>query len=116
VSAKTGYNVEKSLEFALQTYAQWQTYIQTNKLHDWLKAAETAHSPKLYKGKAIKLKYATQIKKRPPTFAVFTNHIKPLEGAYERYLMNSLREYFDLKLTPVRLVLRKSDNPFAGRE
>jgi GTP-binding protein len=116
VSAKTGYNVEKSLEFALQTYAQWQTYIQTNKLHDWLKAAETAHSPKLYKGKAIKLKYATQIKKRPPTFAVFTNHIKPLEGAYERYLMNSLREYFDLKLTPVRLVLKKSDNPFAGRE
>jgi len=116
VSAKTGYNVEKSLEFALQTYAQWQTYIQTNKLHDWLKAAETAHSPKLYKGKAIKLKYATQIKKRPPTFAVFTNHIKPLEGAYERYLMNSLHEYFDLKLTPVRLVLRKSDNPFAGRE
>jgi GTP-binding protein len=116
VSAKTGYNVEKSLEFALQTYAQWQTYIQTNKLHDWLKAAEAAHSPKLYKGKAIKLKYATQIKKRPPTFAVFTNHIKPLEGAYERYLMNSLREYFDLKLTPVRLVLRKSDNPFAGRE
>jgi len=116
VSAKTGYNVEKSLEFALQTYAQWQTYIQTNKLHDWLKAAETTHSPKLYKGKAIKLKYATQIKKRPPTFAVFTNHIKPLEGAYERYLMNSLREYFDLKLTPVRLVLRKSDNPFAGRE
>ncbi|MES2961303.1 MAG: ribosome biogenesis GTPase Der [Pseudomonadota bacterium] len=116
VSAKTGYNVEKSLEFALQTYAQWQTYIQTNKLHDWLKSAETAHSPKLYKGKAIKLKYATQIKKRPPTFAVFTNHIKPLEGAYERYLMNSLREYFDLKLTPVRLVLRKSDNPFAGRE
>ena len=116
VSAKTGYNVEKSLEFALQTYAQWQTYIQTNKLHDWLKAAEAAHSPKLYKGKTIKLKYATQIKKRPPTFAVFTNHIKPLEGAYERYLMNSLREYFDLKLTPVRLVLRKSDNPFAGRE
>ena len=116
VSAKTGYNDKKSLEFALQTYAQWQTYIQTNKLHDWLKAAETAHSPKLYKGKAIKLKYATQIKKRPPTFAVFTNHIKPLEGAYERYLMNSLREYFDLKLTPVRLVLRKSDNPFAGRE
>ena len=116
VSAKTGYNVEKSLEFALQTYAQWQTYIQTNKLHDWLKDAEAAHSPKLYKGKAIKLKYATQIKKRPPTFAVFTNHIKPLEGAYERYLMNSLREYFDLKLTPVRLVLRKSDNPFAGRE
>ena len=116
LSSKTGYNVEKTLEFALQTYEQWQTYIQTNKLHDWLKAAESTHSPKLYKGKAIKLKYATQIKKRPPTFAVFTNHIKPLEGAYQNYLINSLREYFDLKLTPVRLVLRKSENPFAERK
>jgi GTP-binding protein len=116
LSSKTGYNVEKTLEFALQTYEQWQTYIQTNKLHDWLKMAEAKHSPKLYKGNAIKLKYATQIKKRPPTFAVFTNHIKPLEGAYQNYLINSLREYFDLKLTPVRLVLRKSENPFEGRK
>jgi GTP-binding protein len=116
LSSKTGYNVEKCLEFALQTYEQWQTYIQTNKLHDWLKAAEAKHSPKLYKGNAIKLKYATQIKKRPPTFAVFTNHIKPLEGSYQNYLINSLREYFDLKLTPIRLVLRKSENPFAERK
>jgi len=116
ISSKTGYNVEKILEFALQTYEQWQTYIQTNKLHDWLKMAETTHSPRLYKGKAIKLKYATQIKKRPPTFAVFTNHIKPLEGAYQGYLTNSLREYFNLKLTPVRLVLRKSENPFEDRK
>jgi GTP-binding protein len=116
VSAKTGYNVEKTIEFALQTYEQWQTYLTTSKLHDWLKQAETAHAPKLFKGKAIKLKYATQIKKRPPTFAVFTNHIKPLEGSYERYLVNSLRDYFNLNLTPVRLVLRKSDNPFADRK
>jgi GTP-binding protein len=115
ISAKTGYNVEKTLDFALQTYAQWQTYLSTSKLMEWLKDAEAAHPPKLYKGKAIKLKYATQIKKRPPTVAVFTNHIKPLEGAYERYLINSLRDYFGLTLTPVRLVLRKSKNPFEGR-
>ncbi len=115
VSAKTGYNVEKCVEFALKTYEQWQTYVPTSKLHDWLKQAETTHSPKLYKGKAIKLKYATQIKKRPPTFAVFTNHIKPLQGSYERYLTNSIREYFELNMTPVRLVLRKSENPFAER-
>lgn len=116
VSAKTGYNVEKCLEFALETYRQWQTYLPTNKLHEWLKHAEQTHSPKLYKGKAIKLKYATQIKKRPPTIAVFTNHIKPLVGAYERYLINSLREYFSLNMTPIRLVLRKSDNPYAEKE
>jgi len=116
VSAKSGYNIEKAIEFALKTYEQWQTYLPTSKLVEWLKNAEATHSPKLHHGKPIKLKYATQIKKRPPTIAVFTNHIKPLEGSYERYLVNSLRQYFDLNLTPVRLVLRKSDNPFEGRK
>ena len=116
VSAKSGYNVEKTLDLAIETYKQWQTYIQTNKLVEWLKSAENTHSPMLYKGKAIKLKYATQIKRRPPTFAVFTNHPKPLEGSYQRYLINSLREYFALNLTPIRLYLRKSENPFADRQ
>jgi GTPase len=116
ISAKSGFNVQKSLEYALETYKQWQTYIPTSKLVDWLKDAEAQHSPKLYKGKAIKLKYVTQIKKRPPTFAVFTNHIKPLEGSYQRYLVNHLRQYFGLTLTPIRLVLRKSDNPFEGKK
>ncbi len=115
-SGQTGYNVEKSLDFALETYEQWQTYIPTSKLVEWLKIATAEHSPKLHKGNAIKLKYATQIKRRPPTFAIFTNHIKPLEGAYERFLVNHLREFFSLKLTPIRLVLRKSENPFEGRK
>jgi GTP-binding protein len=115
VSAKTGYNVEKTIDFALQTYEQWQTYINTTKLNEWLKVAAAAHTPKLIRGKPTKLKYATQIKKRPPTIAVFTNQIKALEGAYERYLVNSFRQYFNLTLTPVRLVLKKSENPFAER-
>jgi GTP-binding protein len=115
-SGQTGYNVEKALDFALQTYEQWQTYIPTTKLVEWLKTAAANHAPKLHRGNAIKLKYATQIKKRPPTFAIFTNHIKPLEGSYQRYLTNHLREYFDLNLTPIRLVLRKSENPFEDRK
>jgi GTP-binding protein len=116
LSSKTGYNVEKCLEFALKTYEQWKTYLSTSQLIEWLKMAESAHSPKLHRGQPIKLKYATQIKKRPPTIAVFTNHIKPLEGAYQQYLINSLRKTFNLDLTPVRLVLRKSENPFAGKK
>lgn len=115
ISAKTGYNVEKCIDFALETYQQWQSYISTAKLMQWLKYATSQHAPRLHKGKAIKLKYATQIKKRPPTIAVFTNHIKPLEGSYQRYLINSFRQYFELNLTPVRLVFRKSENPFEGK-
>ncbi|MBM3579432.1 MAG: ribosome biogenesis GTPase Der [Alphaproteobacteria bacterium] len=115
VSGQTGYNVEKCLDFALKTYEQWQSYISTSKLVEWLKTAAAEHAPKLHHGKTVKLKYITQIKKRPPTFAIFTNYIKPLEGAYQRYLTNHLREYFDLKLTPIRMVFRKSKNPFEGK-
>lgn len=116
ISAKTGYNVEKCLDFALQTHEQWQCYIPTSKLTSWLKIAASKHAPKLFKGKTTRLKYVTQIKKHPPTFAVFTNYPKAAEGDYQRFLVKDLREYFDLKLTPVRLVLRKSDNPFEGKK
>lgn len=116
VSAKNGYNVEKTIDFALETYEQWQKYIPTSKLNEWLKGAEAEHPPKLVRGKVTKLKYATQIKKRPPTIAVFTNQIGALEGSYERYLINSFRKFFDLTLTPVRLVLRKSENPFSEKK
>ncbi len=115
ISAKTGYNVQKTLEYALKVYDQWQTYLPTSKLHDWLKMVEKSHPPKLIKGRETKLKYITQIKRRPPSFAVFTNHAKGVDTSYQRYLVNALRESFDLNLTPIRLVVRKSDNPFAGR-
>ena len=116
ISAINDHNVKKTLQFAIKVYEEWQTYIPTNKLNDWLRIAESKHAPILVKGKPTKLKYMTQAKKRPPTFALFTNYPKAISGAYSRYLMNSLREYFNLKLTPIRLLLRKSENPFEGRK
>lgn len=115
ISAQGGYNVNKMINFAVKIYEQWQTYISTSDLNEWIKHATQTHSPQLFKGRPIKLKYATQIKRRPPTIAVFTNHITPLEGAYKRYLVNSLKQYFDLALTPMRLVFRKSENPFENK-
>lgn len=116
ISAQNCYNVEKCLEFALSTYEQWNSYIPTTKLIEWLKMAEMTHPPKLHKGREIKLKYATQIKKRPPTINIFVNHIKPLEGSYKRYLSNSFRKFFNLDLTPIRIIFKKSDNPYEGRK
>lgn len=116
VSAKSGYNVAKILDYALKTYSQWQTYINTSKLNEWLRFCEKEHAPKLHKGRPIRLKFATQIKRRPPTFAVFTNHPTSLEGSYQRYLINSLRDYFDLGLTPIRLTFKKSENPYAEKK
>ena len=116
ISAQNGYNVKKTLEGALSVYEQWQTYLPTSKLHDWLKMVEKSHPPRLVRGRESKLKYITQIKRRPPSFAVFTNHVKAVDASYQRYLVNSMREFFGLNLTPIRLVVRKSDNPYAGRK
>ncbi len=116
ISAKTGYNVDKLLTYIMQTYNQWQIKVPTSKLNNWLAGALLSHSPKMYKGKETKVKYITQIKTRPPTFAVFTNHLKVLEGDYKRYLANSLRQHFDLNLTPIRMYARKSDNPYATKK
>jgi GTP-binding protein len=116
ISAQSGYNVEKAFDFAVKTYQQWKSYFSTTKLNEWMKIAENDNPPQLFKGKRIKLKYATQIKKRPPTIAIFTNHIDPLLNSYIRYLNNHFREYFKLNLSPVRMVLRKSENPFADRK
>jgi GTP-binding protein len=115
ISAISGYNINKMLNFALASYQQWQSYIPTRKLYQWLESIKYQHSPKMVQGRDTKLKYITQIKKRPPTFAVFTNHIEAVEGDYQRYLTNKLRVDFNLNLTPIRIVIRKSENPFENK-
>lgn len=115
VSSKTGYNVDKLMGYILKTYQQWQIRIPTSKLNEWLLEATLKHPPRLHKGRDTKVKYITQIKTRPPTFTVFTNHPKVINSDYKRYLTNSLRRDFDLKLTPIRMLIRKSENPYANR-
>ena len=67
-------------------------------------------------GRRVKLRYATQPKARPPTFVVFCSRPDALPASYKRYLVNSLRERFALPGVPVRLILRKGENPYAGRK
>lgn len=114
VSALSGENVEKVIKSAIKVYEQWNRHVSTSKLNEWIRLAEEEHSPVMVKGKPVKLKYITQAKKRPPTFVLFTNYPKAIKGAYEKYLMNSLKKFFDLGLIPVRLLIRKSENPFEG--
>lgn len=112
ISALTGSNVTKVMQNVVKTYQQWTSYISTTKLNEWLDFAQENHQPIMVKGKPAKLKYITQAKKRPPTFVLFTNYPKAIKGAYEKYLLNSLREFFNLKLTNIRLLIRKSENPY----
>ena len=72
------------------------------------------HSPPLAKGRRIKLRYMTQIKTRPPTFAAFVSQPTELPEAYTRYLVNGLRESFQLTAVPIRFYLRGSKNPYVN--
>jgi len=74
------------------------------------------HAPPAIHGRRVRIRYMTQPKSRPPTFALFGNQLKALPDAYLRYLTNGLREAFHLEGTPIRMVLRTSKNPFANEK
>ena len=67
-------------------------------------------------GRRIKLRYMTQPKGRPPTFAMFGNQLKDLPTSYQRFLVNGLRQTFDLPGVPIRLSMRQGDNPYDKRK
>ena len=63
-------------------------------------------------GRRIKIRYMTQVKARPPHFALFGNQLDALPKSYTRYLVNGLREAFDLPGVPIRISLRTGKNPY----
>jgi GTP-binding protein len=113
VSALTGQGREKLLAAALAADALWNRRIATHALNEWLRAAVEAHPPPAVSGRRIKLRYITQSNARPPTFVAFCSRPKAVPDSYIRYLVNALREAFDLPGVPVRLHLRKGANPYA---
>jgi GTPase len=116
VSAKTGRGLDKILDEAFAMVEVWSRRIGTPALNRWLEAMEESHPPPLVKGRRLKLRYMTQIKSRPPSFALFCNLPNEMPESYLRYLVNGLRDRFDLPGVPIRIQLRRGDNPYAKRE
>ena len=115
VSALAERGLDKLMAGILEAHGVWNRRIATAPLNDWLRAAVERHPPPAVSGRRIRLRYITQPSSRPPTFIAFCSRPKDLPGSYLRYLLNSMRESFNLPGTPIRLNLRKNDNPFAGR-
>jgi GTP-binding protein len=116
VSGLTGDGLDRLVQAILDAYAVWNKRVPTNALNRWLEAALASHPPPAVSGRRLKLNYLTQPKSRPPTFVLFCTRADAVPEAYKRYLINGLRETFDLPGTPIRLTLREKDNPFAGRK
>jgi GTP-binding protein len=115
ISALEGRNLDRLLATVFETYDIWRSRISTAKLNEWLMAMTEAHPPPLASGRRVKLRYATQIKTRPPTFAIWCSRADALPDSYSRYLVNGLREDFALEGVPLRINLRKGKNPYEGR-
>ncbi len=98
-----------------EAYAAWNKRVATAKLNRWLETMIADHPPPAVSGRRIRIKYVTQIKTRPPTFVAACSRPEALPEAYVRYLVNGLSATFGLDATPVRLLLRKGENPYAGR-
>ena len=115
VSGETGEGVERLMKAVVDTHEVWNKRISTAKLNQWLDRMVTRHSPPAVAGRRINIKYMTQVKSRPPTFMISTSRPDALNASYTRYLINGLRESFGLFAVPIRLGLRKPDNPYAGK-
>ncbi len=112
VSALSGRGTEKLMQAVFAVYDSWNKRLPTAALNRWFAEALERHAPPAAAGRRIKLRYITQSNARPPTFIVFCSRPEELPDAYVRYLVNGLRESFDLWSVPIRLHLRKPKNPY----
>ncbi len=112
LSALTGAGVERLLPVVRQAHEIWNKRVTTGELNRWFESALERHPPPLVDGRRLKLRYVTQAKARPPTFLAFGTRAERIPEDYSRYLVNSLRETFNLPGTPIRLQLRGTKNPF----
>jgi len=115
VSGLTGEGLDRLMRAVVEVHQVWNKRVPTNPLNRWLEHAISAHPPPAVSGRRLKLNYMTQPKTRPPSFVLFCTRADAVPDAYLRYLVNGLRETFDLPGVPIRITLREKDNPFAGR-
>jgi GTP-binding protein len=113
LSAETGRNLDRLMPAVFGMYKNWSTKVKTRDLNDWLAIAVQRHPPPAVGGKRIKPKYMAQLKGRPPTFVLFASRAEQMPEQYRRYLINGLRESFDLPGVPIRITIKSGKNPYA---
>jgi GTP-binding protein len=116
LSAKIGRGLDRLTQAVVDAHSVWNKRIPTAALNRFLAKATTSHPPPALRGRRLRLDYMTQPKPRPPTFVLFASRASALPETYRRYLINGLRDDFDLPGTPIRLTVRAKANPYAGRK
>lgn len=111
ISAATGEGIGQMFKACFKQYELWNTHIGTGELNRWLDMALSEHAPPLVNSRRIKIRYMTQKSARPPSFILFSN-TNEVPDHYMRYLVNRLREVFNLPGIPIRVKIRKNKNPY----
>lgn len=112
ISAINGQRIDQLMQAVLDTYAVWNTRVSTGKLNRWLRAMEEKNPAPLVNGRQNRLRYMTQVKARPPTFALWVGRADDYPDTHKRYLINALRRDFKIPATPIRFIVKASKNPY----
>ena len=112
LSGETGVGIDKLMHAIFAVHTTWNIRISTARLNRWLGAVLEQTPPPAVSGRRIKIRYMTQLKARPPHFILFGNQLEQLPTSYERFLVNGLRQAFDLPGVPLRLSKRTGENPY----
>ncbi|WP_024277100.1 ribosome biogenesis GTPase Der [Xanthobacter sp. 126] len=113
LSGLMGHGLDKLVAAIASAHKVWNKRVATNPLNRFLQQVTENHPPPAVSGRRIKLRYMTQPKARPPSFVLFCSRTDAVPESYIRYLVNGIRETFDLPGVPIRLTLREKDNPYA---
>lgn len=116
VSGITRKNLDRLMDACLKVHKDWSARVKTRDLNDWLGYVVQKHPPPAPGGKRIKPRYMAQIKTRPPTFVLMASRGEDMPETYKRYLLNELREAFDLPGVPIRLIVKQGKNPYAEKD
>ena len=112
LSALKRHNLEGVMQAVTRAYNIWDTRVSTGQLNRFLEGMTEGNPPPLASGRTNRIRYMTQVKARPPTFALWCSRPEDLPESYQRYLINGLRTAFAMPGVPIRLLLKKSKNPF----
>ncbi len=116
LAAQAGVGLDRLMKAVDQAHTDWTARVKTKDLNEWLYETIQRHPPPAVRGKRIKPRYLTQIKSRPPTFVLICSRAEDMPESYKRYLVNGLRDAFNLHATPIRLVVKAGKNPYAEGE
>ncbi|MEL7462626.1 MAG: ribosome biogenesis GTPase Der [Pseudomonadota bacterium] len=116
LAAITGRGLERLREAVMSMHEIWNMRLTTAKLNNWLLAKVQGHPPPAPSGRRIRLRYMTQVKARPPSFMVSCSKPEDLPESYTRFLVNGLRKDFGMRGVPIRIAMRKGDNPYADKK